>query len=473
MLLLWATSAIYVYVTLFTSEMFVQEATQHISFPIAKHIVDKIDPIVDNQVNWSSLNFIFDGATMLNPGIEIYLLSPVGKILAASVPEERIEHKQVSLKPIEEFLHGDSYMFVLGDDPLRPNKEKVFSAAPVSRDGKTDGYIYVILRGEEYDSAMNMMLDSYILQLGTRAFVITLIATMVMALLVLRLMMNKLHRITDGVKNFEGGDYNSRIPVKSNDELDQLAETFNSMADTIVAHMDELKNGDAMRRELVANVSHDLRTPLASIQGYVETLLLKMDTFSEDKRRKYLEVVLQSSQNLSTLVEELFTFSKLDTHQIKPNFEPFPITELVHDLIQKLQPQAEDQKIRLRSLFAQDLPFVYADIGMVERALQNLIDNALRYSPEIGVVTVEMKHAGNQINVSVSDTGEGIHSEDLPHIFDRFYRGGKRQARTTGGAGLGLAITKKIIETHDGEISVQSTLNEGTQFSFSLPVAVD
>ncbi|MBF0277670.1 MAG: HAMP domain-containing protein [SAR324 cluster bacterium] len=465
------TGGVYIYFTLFMSEMYVQEATQKISFPIAQHIVNKINPLSENHVNLETLKPIFDGATMLNPGIEIYLLNPVGMILASSVPSQKLERPVVSLDPIKKALDLEEKEFILGDDPLGNNKEKVFSVAPIKYKDLVEGYIYVILRGEEYDSTMRMIYDSHYLKLGTRAFFVTLVLAVLTALIVLRLMMGKLKRTTAVVKSFESGAYDDRIPVKSNDELDQLAKAFNSMADTIVSHMDEIKNADALRRELVANVSHDLRTPLASMQGYVETLLLKKNALTEEQQKKYLEIILNSTQRLSALVEELFTFSKLDTNQIKPKYEPFALTELVHDIVQKFQQQADQSKIRLRGVFPKDLPFVYADIGMIERVLQNLIDNALRYTPEIGVVTVELVQEGNQVRVNISDTGEGIAKEDLPHIFERFYRGQKGKARTAGGSGLGLAITKKIIESHQARISVQSTIDAGTVFSFQIPLA--
>lgn len=465
------TGAILIYVTLFISELYVQEATQKIDFPIARHIIEKSSPFIDEQVNWKSLTPIFEGATMLNPGIEIYLLNPMGTILASSEPSLKQARTLVSLEPIKAALESEEKSFFLGDDPLALDKQKVFSVAPVEQNGKTVGYIYIILRGEEYDSAMRRIYDSYILIWGIRAFVLTLVASGVMALFALWLIMGKLHRMTATVHAFENGDFARRIEVKSQDELDKLAEAFNSMADTMVAHWDEIKNSDALRRELVANVSHDLRTPLSAMQGYVETLLLKKDLLPDEQQKKYLEIISNSTQRLSSLVEELFTFSKLDTNQIKPRLESFALTELVQDVVQKFQQKAEESKIRLRGVFPKDLPFVYADIGMIERVLQNLIDNALHHTPEIGVVTIELASQQNQIWVKVADTGEGIPEDDLPHIFERFYRGQKSKSRTSGGAGLGLAISKKIIETHQSSIFVASTLEAGTIFSFPLPLA--
>ncbi len=469
-ILLVLIGMIYILMTIYTSQMYVEEATQKISAPIAKHIVAKIDPFVGDEVNWQALQRIFAGATMLNPGIEIYLLDQTGKILASSIPNHKVVRQMVALGPIEACLRDNGEKFVLGDDPRNANAQKVFSVAPVLMQNSLKGFVYVILRGEEYDSVMRRLVDSYFLQLGTWAFIITLGSTALMALLVLSLMMKKLRNMTEVVHALEHGEYSRRITIRSNDELDQLGDAFNSMANTIVSHMEEIQKTDSLRRELVANVSHDLRTPLSSVQGYVETMLLKDDTLSVEERKQYLEIVLNSTQNLTSLVEELFTFSQLDTQQVKPNFEAFSIAELVQDIVQKFQPQAQKARIRIRAIFHEELPFVSADIGMIERALQNLIDNAIRYTPQIGVVTVELVLEGSQVVVKVGDTGEGISREELPHIFDRFYRGQKSRSRTSRGSGLGLAITKKIVELHHSQIDVSSTLNAGTTFSFSLAV---
>ena len=158
--------------------------------------------------------------------------------------------------------------------------------------------------------------------------------------------------------------------------------------------------------------------------------------------------------------------SKLDAKQIKPNPENFSISELSQDVVMKFKPQAEKQHITIRSDFPPGIPAVEGDIGMIERALSNLLDNALIYTPEEGIVTIALEDKPNMVSVKVSDNGKGISPEDLPHVFDRFYRGDK--SRSSEGTGLGLAITKKIIEAHQGNIVVQSYLNKGTTFQFNL-----
>jgi signal transduction histidine kinase len=236
--------------------------------------------------------------------------------------------------------------------------------------------------------------------------------------------------------------------------------------------MAELRQTDNLRRELIANVSHDLRSPLASIQGYLETILMKDETLKPDERRHYLKTIFDNSVSLTKLVDELFELSKLDAKQIKPKRERFSIAELVQDVVMKFRPEAEKLDVRLEATLPQDLPMVNADIGMIERALSNLIDNAIRYTPAEGQVHVDLKNNTHSIKVTVADTGCGIPKEELPNVFERFYRVEKSRSRLSGGTGLGLAIAKRILDLHDSTISIDSEINKGTRLVFELP-AID
>lgn len=221
---------------------------------------------------------------------------------------------------------------------------------------------------------------------------------------------------------------------------------------------------------MVANVSHDLRTPLATMRGYLETLQLKKNDLSEEDRQKYLLTALQHSERLSRLVENLFELAKLDANEIRPHFELFSLAELGQDVLQKFRLQAENRQTTLKLEAPPDLPPVYADIGLIERVLENLIANALRYTgagDEIRLIMLGKEHA---VEVQVRDTGSGISSEDLPYIFDRFYQAGNKH-RSGAGAGLGLAISRHILRLHNTEFSVSSQINQGTVFRFDLSVS--
>ena len=470
LLLLVVIGALYAYLTIYTVEAYVQEATQKVSAPLAQRIVDKVTMIRGGEVNRQVAEEVFVNAAMLNPGIEIYLLDPDGQILAASVDRSNVERSRIDLAPIRVFLETQGASYVAGDDPQNTEARKVFSASPVVIDGVLQGYVYVILRGAEYDSALSMLQDSYILRYGRTLLLISLIAAAVLGLIVIYLVTRKLRRMHAAVEAFERGDYDSQIPIRSNDELDRLASAFNSMARTTQRNVEAIKRSDDLRRELVANVSHDLRTPLASVQGYIETLLLKDDSLDRDERRSYLEIIRRATEKLTRLVGQLFELSKLDTRQVEPQKEIFNLCELSHDLIQKFAPQAEQRGIDLTMKPAPHVLFVEGDVAMLERAIENLVDNAIRYTQRTGRVRLAVEGRGTLARMSVSDDGSGIPADEIANIFDRFYRLDKSRSRHTEGAGLGLAITRKILEAHGGTIEVESKVGKGSTFTISLPL---
>ena len=246
--------------------------------------------------------------------------------------------------------------------------------------------------------------------------------------------------------------------------------TYNEMADTILGDMEKIKSLEKMRTELIANISHDLRTPLAIIQGYVETLQMKEAQLTEEERGEYLQRIGKSSQRLGGLIAQLFEYSKLESKQVEPVKEPFLLSELASDIYSKYKVLADKKNIALQLDMAGEIPLVFGDIGLVERAIHNLMDNALKFTPEGGKVAVQLKPSDRQVEITIKDSGPGIPKEQQSLIFQR-YRQVKSEKQEEG-VGLGLAIVKKILELHDASIKVLSMPNEGAAFSFSLPVYV-
>lgn len=228
----------------------------------------------------------------------------------------------------------------------------------------------------------------------------------------------------------------------------------------------ERQEVDIMRKELIANVSHDLRTPLASIQGYIETLLIKKDELDPGRFEKYLNTTLRSTEKLRTLVDELFELSRLESKERQLIIEPIALADLIHDTVNNLKIDAQKKGVELRAEVAKDLPQVKADIALIDRVLQNLISNSIKFCNDGDSVTVRTKALGNSIEVSVADTGVGISAEDLPHVFNRFHKG----KTPNSGTGLGLAIVKNVLELHNSNYNIKSIEKEGTTFSFNLPI---
>jgi len=414
---------------------------------------------------------VFHMMMVINPAIEFYLLDPEGAVLAYSAEPGKVKRAHVSLEPLQRWLQGDATLPVQGDDPRDPLGQKVFSAARIGTPEQTDGYLYIILGGEDYDSVVQTLAGSYILKVGAWMLLAVLALSLLAGLLLFALLTGKLQRLTVAMRAFKAGETLALavVPRAGGDEIDRLTATFSDMAQQINAQVETLKHTDNLRRELVANVSHDLRTPLATLHGYIETLLLKEDKLDTQQRREYLEIAILHCRRLNTLVSELFELARLDAQETRLNREPFSLPELVQDTVQKFQLSARDQHVSLVARFERALPFVSADIGLVGRVLENLIENALRYTPRDGVIELVLSPALRGVTVQVRDTGCGIPADELPRIFDRFYQLDKSRNLNPGSSGLGLAIAKRILDLHGGSIAVSSAVNQGTSFTFDLP----
>ena len=451
-----------------SSQHLFDDVEQLLNRGYARNIADELRPLVGQGFSQERVKGAIHYMMVLNPMVEIYILDQEGKILAFFLnPAERIERSAVDIAPVQAFVQSGGRLS-LGEDPRSATRARPFSAAPLQM-GSDTGYVYIILGGERYDESLRMIRDSYYLRAGVVAFFLALAVTLAAGLSLFFFLTRRLTTLSEAVRDFQKGDLARRVPVSGRDELGALARSFNEMASTIAADVEKLRLAERMRRDLIGNISHDLRSPLASIQGYLETMVLKEPQLTAEERRTFLQVSLRNTAHLQRLVEELLELAKLDARQVQLRPEPLQVAELAQDVALKLAPAAHEAGVSLTVEPAGDLPLVSADIGMIERVLTNLIENALRFTPTGGAVRAFLEPQPRAVRVTVSDTGPGITPEDLPHIFERFYRADKSRDRTTGGAGLGLAIARQIVELHGSSLDVQSRPGEGARFSFLLP----
>lgn len=281
-------------------------------------------------------------------------------------------------------------------------------------------------------------------------------------------MTHSLRRLQQGANQLATGDFSARVYLPEVDELSSVAETFNMMVDELQRSFARQKELEKARRDLVAAVSHDLRTPLTSIRAMVEALADGVVTEPETVQRYYANIRSQT-ENLSTLINDLFELSQLEAEQLELKLEPVNLNDLLSDVLESMQPQARAKGISLQGIFSEDLPIIKAELVKIQRVLYNLVQNAIRHTPASGSISLVTKAVPQGVQIDVTDTGEGIAPEDLPHIFDQFFRSEKSRSRETGGSGLGLSIAKRIVEAHNGQIWVNSRPGQGTQFSFILP----
>jgi signal transduction histidine kinase len=461
-----------------STRLYYEEITQRLNASIAMYVTGEMQLIEDGAVNENALTLLAQRAMIINPTVEVYLLDTEGRILAHPMPPESIQSDQVALEPVLELMGGETEMPLRGTDPRNTDRQKIFSAHPVMHNDVLQGYLYAILGGQKYDELADSVRGSYVQKLSLGALVAIVLTAFLVGLLVFGLLTRRLTSLTADVQRFtdsgfdpeqvEALAYQISGPGKQ-DEIGQLREAFSGMANKIREQFEGLKETDRLRRELVSNVSHDLRTPLASMHGYVETLLLKNNSLSEEERLRYLEITRKHSLRLGQLIGDLFELSKLDSASIKPTLETFSLAELLQDVTQEFELQAENKGIDIDVHAHGDASMVHADIGLMQRVLENLLRNAVRYTPRGGTISISLDKKPGCVAVAVADTGCGIAEHELDRIFDRFYRSEQGEEERTNSAGLGLAIVKRILDLHGSRITVSSRVNQGTRFEFDIP----
>ncbi len=280
------------------------------------------------------------------------------------------------------------------------------------------------------------------------------------------IVVKRLNTVRHGAEQLAGGNLNIRLPLEGNDEVTALANDFNRMADALAQSAQRQRDLERARRDLVAAVSHDLRTPLTAVRAMIEALA---DDVVQDEatRTRYLESARAQLENLSTLVDDLFEIAQLDAGVLQIELERASLHDLISDTLSNLQPHAARHGVRLIGEVAPDVDLVLMNPPKMQRVLYNLIGNALRHTPADGTIRLRVLAEGNEVQVEVVDEGEGIASEDLPYIFERTYRGEKSRSRDYGGAGLGLAIVRGLVEAHGGRVWAEN-YTDGARFTFTL-----
>jgi signal transduction histidine kinase len=273
-------------------------------------------------------------------------------------------------------------------------------------------------------------------------------------------MTQPLRDMASAARRMETGDYSVRVQTRSRDEVGRLAAAFNRMSG-------ELENLEQSRRDLVANVSHELKTPIAAIRAHLENLLDGVETPDPAT----LEVMLTQVERLGRLVDQLLDLSRLESGEVPLRLESLPLQSLVDDLISEIGMAGPGRGVQVRNDVPADLPALSADRERVHQVLFNLVDNAVRFTPMGGSVTVTARRRNGVVEVAVSDTGAGIPAEHLPRLFERFYRADPARARGDGGTGIGLAIARSVVEAHGGQIRAESQPGRGSVFTFDLPSA--
>lgn len=453
------------------SSMIVKESVQKTNRLLAAQFVSEFEPLLENERVVEEIEKKLLELSGSNPQFDFYLLGPDGRVKNYLHGNQKgLEPKIdfIDTEPLEQFISGEP-LPILAPDPLNPDRMIPFSTAHIDITGSTNCYIYIVLEGHQFSQTASMIAESYILRGSLWIIGLILLISLLVGILVFGMLTGRLKTIKKTMHAFERGQLQRRIPVKSQDEIADISRCFNKMADTVVESMNEIKKTDKLRRELVANVSHDLRSPLASIQGYLETIDMKKENLPPEELNSYIETALKNTRMLNKMINNLFDLSKLDAKNVIPNLEYVCFAELVQDLVQVFEPIASQKNVTLKAELPENPQVrIHADVSLMERALSNLIENAIEHTPEGGSVTLQTVQEGEDIELKINDTGDGIDQKDLPFVFDRFYQVDKSRSNSKG-AGLGLSIAKKILDLHGAKISIDSLLNHGTTFIIRMP----
>ena len=322
-------------------------------------------------------------------------------------------------------------------------------------------------------TAQLMFINNHDLILTTALLIFGGLTAIVFGWFIANRISHKLQEVSDGIQKLADGDLSVRVKAKGDDEISKLAKMLNWTVDSLADIEEEKKRTEGLRRDLIAWISHDLRTPLTAVRASLEAIADDIVT-EPDGVKEYVNNSLTELDNLRLLIDDLFAIAQIDAGHMSLKFMEASLSDLISDTVSVLNAHAQKRKINIRGEIQADMPPVYMAPDKIQRVMHNLIDNAIRHTPEGGEITISAKNADKAVKVEVHNTGESIPAEHLPHIFEKFYRGEQARQRDTDGhrgAGLGLAIAQGFIEAHQGKIQVESSDAKGTCFGFTIPLA--
>jgi len=346
---------------------------------------------------------------------------------------------------------------------------------PITVSGQTVGSLYLLTSGGmgrghmggRIPQAIPMVVtneEDFLERVNDSLWKVGLIAVavaLVIGLILTRQITRPVRALISGARHLTKGELSYRVTVKSRDEIGELADSFNIMASS-------LEKGEQSRRQLTADIAHELRTPLTVIEGTVDGIIdgvFKPDT-------EHLRTIKEQTSMLTHLISDLRDLSLAESGQLKLNLTSTDMVELVRRMVSNYEINDREENIRIKLEEEPQISEIEADTVRMEQVISNLLTNAIRHTPSSGSISVTIKNDEGGLAISVADTGEGIAQDDLPHVFERFYRSGSSRSRKEGGTGLGLAIVKQMVEAHGGKVWVESKKGTGSIFSILLPFSI-
>ena len=382
----------------------------------------------------------------------IWIINPSGRMILDSSQELDVEN-EVVVKDFDPTITAGSY-YTVGHffDSFEEDMLSVF--APITSDFKVKGYVVIHTSMQDIQRSSNSLLNiSYI------TLCILFLLSMIILIFFTEMVYIPLRKITEATEQYAAGNMHYEFSVESEDEIGYLAASLSYMAS-------EIARAEDNQKKFVANVSHDFRSPLTSIRGYLEAML--DGTIPPEAHDKYLDIVLNETERLTKLTNSLLTLNNLNTKGMLLNRKDFDINQVIRSTAATCEGTCRQKNIAIELILTGESMYVNADMDKIQQVLYNLLDNAIKFSHHNSVIKIETTEKGNKIFVSVKDSGIGIPKDDLKLIWDRFYKSDLSRGKDKKGTGLGLSITKEIIHSHGEHINVISTEGVGSEFIFTL-----
>ncbi len=466
-----------------SSRSFEQQATQALHEELAAHMLVESQILRFGEIDPAALEHTFHNMMLLGPAFEIYVTDTEGKVLAYSADESKIKRKQIDLTPVKEFLNSNVQFPLVGDDPRHQSRQKIFSAASIYHDKALQGYLYVIIGSELEDEIIANLTSNKILNDTLVIVIAAIMFALFIGVILIWLITKPITELTTSVLNYQEQQLwqkglkmallkNNTSWTSSIEEV-QLAGVIENMSINIANQFEQLKDKDIQRRELLSYISHDLRTPLSSLTGYLETWQTQFSKISPQESAHYIEVAHRNALVLNGLVEQVFELAHLETGSVEIHREPIAVAELAQDIMDSFDLRAKEAGVTLDVSPKDSSIQVDADIAKLERVFGNLVSNAIRHTPPGGNIVIRFStvtfNGQDKVQISVQDSGIGIAKDQLPRVFEAHFRASNKVDSETGNAGLGLAIVKALLALHHTDIKVESEERKGTCFSFYLP----
>lgn len=412
---------------------------------------------------------------LYSPNTGLYLVDNEGRVLAAAGESRAVASGyRVDVAPVRLVQEQQSGAPIVAEDPDRRGHRCLVAARPVMNGGVQAGWLYVVSRATDLAGYEPDLLRSYAVRTAVTVSLTTLALGVLLTITMLALLTRPLIALTRVVEKVRDSGFSEEVSgalvpnCARNDEIGRLSRTFRDTFERLRIEMHRVAQTDARRREMVASVSHDLRTPLTALMGQLETIRIKGDAMPAEQQRGLLSRAILNAQHLQRLTDALAELARLDNPEFQTHPEPIAIGELADDVVQRFSARATADGLALALEYPDGLPLTRVDAGLIERALANLLDNALRVTPAGGQVLVRVLRAGDGVRLEVSDTGPGVAAEDQPRVFERFYQA-SRHRELRGSAGLGLAIVRRVAELHGGHAGLRSEPGHGSTFFIDLP----